>query len=226
MIIEKLNAARDRKVNMQDIVHIEDVTNYKKKTAQAKKASRTKFILSQDFRIKVEWISDDEDKDSTTTQDKPLSGELDGHFAYPKTNENPAEMHSFHCDHCDGVFRDQNELRNHYTNHRIEFFQCLICDKIYRSVRAFEVHRQCHDELYVCLVCNKGYKLQTTLINHQQVHSEEHMNCSYPGCNKSFKHRQNQVKHVQWGHRDKKECPCTICGKLFQTPTNMRTHRL
>ena len=126
LIIEKVDAARDRKVNMQDIVHIEDVTDYKKKSAQAKKASRTKFIPSQDFRIKVEWISDDEEEASTQDSGQ-FSGELDGHFAYPKTNENPAEIHSFQCDHCDGVFRDRNELRNHYTNHRIEFFQCLIC---------------------------------------------------------------------------------------------------
>ena len=151
---------------------------------------------------------------------------MNGHFAFPKTNKNLAETHSFICEHCQGVFRDRHELHNHYTNHRLEFFQCLVCDKIYQSVRAFQVHKESHDKLHVCLVCCKGFKLKTTLTNHAQVHSNERLHCSVPGCNKVYKHWQNQLEHVHWGDRDKKECPCTICGKLFQTPTNMRTHRL
>ena len=225
-IIEKCDEARDRKVNMQDIILVGEITEYKLKCPETKKAPRKKFIPSQDFRIKVEWISDDSDDDTDATKPQEFSGELDGHFAYPKQNENPAEIHSFICDHCEGVFRDRNELRNHYTNHRIEFFQCLVCDEIYRSVRSFETHKKSHDELHVCLVCRKGFKLKSSLTNHDQTHSGERMSCSKDGCEKSFKNRQNQIEHIRWGHRKNKECPCTICGKLFQTPTNMRSHRL
>ena len=224
-ILEKCHAAQDRKVNMQDIILLEEITDFKQKCAATKKGPRKKFVPSQDFRIKTEWISDDEDDEQAAPQE--FSGELDGHFAYPKENENPAEVHNFICDHCDGVFRDRNELRNHYTNHRIEFFQCLICDNISRSVRSFEIHKKTHETgLHVCLVCQKGFRLKTSLTNHEQTHSEERMKCSHPGCNKTYRNRQNQVEHVRWGHRDKKECPCHVCGKLFQTPTNMRTHRL
>ena len=205
--------------------HIEEITNYKKKCPEVKKHAHTKFVPLQDFRIKTEWISDDSG-DEDISNDKPQSGELDGHFAYPKINENPAEMHSFICDHCQSVFWDRNELHNHYTNHNLEFFQCLVCDMIYHSVQAFQTHKQSHDKLHVCLVCTKRFKLKTTLMNHMQVHNEDKISCSFPGCDKSYKYRQNQLEHLQWGHWENKECPCTVCGKLFQTPTNMCTHCL
>ena len=124
------------------------------------------------------------------------------------------------------MYRDRNELRNHYTNHKLEFYQCLICDKIYQSVRAFEVHKESHDKHHICLVCQKSFKLKSTLTNHAQVHSEDHMHCSHPGCDKTYKHCQNQLEHIMWGHHDAKTCLCKICGKMFQTPTNMHTHRL
>ena len=209
---------------MQDVIFMDEITDYKKKCAETKKNPRVKFVPSQDFRIKTEWISDDELDAENPTQN--YFGEVDGHFTYPKDNENPVESHSFVCDHCGEVFWDRNELRNHYTNHRLEFFQCLICDKIYQSVRAFEVHKESHDKHHMCLVCQKSFKLKTTLTNHAQVHSEDRMHCSHPGCDKTFKHRQNQLEHIKWGHRDAKTCPCKICGKMFQTPTNMHTHRL
>ena len=180
VVMQKLDEARDCKVNMQDIVHIEDVTDYKQKCPEAKKHARTKFVPSQDFRIKTEWISDDSDQEQDSNENSEYSGELDGHFVYPKTNENPAKSHSFICDHCQGVFLDRNELWNHYTNHRLEFFQCLVCDKIYHSVCTFQVHKQSHNKLHVCSVCSKGFKLKTTLTNHMQVHNEERMSCPHP----------------------------------------------
>ena len=169
-------------------------------------------------------ISDSDSENDVVKE--PVSGELDGCFAYPKDNKNPAEGHNFLCDHCDKVFRDQHELRNHYTNHKIEFYTCLVCDKLFRSVRSFEIYRQSHPTLYTCTECSKIFKLKTSLTNHAQVHSNKWLACSHNGCEHTFQHRQNHLEHVKWGHQDKKECPCNICGKMFQTPTNMRIHRV
>ena len=223
LVTQKLDEARDRKINMQDVLFVKEITDYKQKCPETRKNSHVKFVPSQDFCNKTEWISDDSGDEGLTEN---FSGEVDGHFTYPKDNKNPAESHSFVCEHCGGVYRDRNELRNNYTNHKLEFYQCLICDEIYRSVRAFEVHKESHDKHHVCLVCQKSFKLKSTLMNHAQVHSQDHMHCSHPGCDKTYKHRQNQLEHIKWGHRDGKTCPCKICGKMFQTPTNMRTHRL
>ena len=138
LVTQKLDEARDRKINMQDVLFGKKITDYKQKCPETRKNPHVKFVPSQDFRIKTEWISDDSGDEGLMEN---FSGEADGHFTYPKDNENPAESHSFVCEHCGGVYRDRNKLRNHYTNHKLEFYQCLICDKIYRSVRAFEVHK-------------------------------------------------------------------------------------
>ena len=151
---------------------------------------------------------------------------MDGKFQYPKQNKNPAECHNFSCEECCSVFRDENELQNHDSNHKMEFYRCLQCLKIFRSMRSFENHNKTHSSQYTCEVCQKTFMLKTSLTNHRQVHSTDRMHCTYENCNKAFKHRQNQLEHIQWSHQDKKECPCTVCGKLFQLPSVMRAHRI
>ena len=152
LVTQKLDEAQDRKINMQVVLFVKEITDYKQKCPETRKNPRVKFVPSQDFCIKTEWISDDSGDEGLMEN---FSEEVDGHFSYPKDNENPAESHSFVCEHCRGVYHDRNKLRNHYTNHKLEFYQCLICDKIYRSVRAFEVHKESHDKHHVCLVCQK-----------------------------------------------------------------------
>ena len=223
LVSQKLDEARDWKVNLQDMLFVEEITDYKQKCPETRKNPHVKFVPSQDFRIKTEWISDDSGDEGLMEN---FSGEVDGHFTYPKDNENPVESHSFVCEHCGGVYQDRNVLINHYANYKLEFYQCLICVKIYRSIRAFEVYKQSHDKHHVCLVCQKSFKLKSMLMNHAQVPSEDRMHCSHPSCDKTYKHQQNQLEHIKWGHRDGKTCPCKICGKMFQMPTNMRTHRL
>ena len=197
--------------------------DWSKKCDKAQAQQKIKrFQRSEEFRIKVEHLdSSDDDQDQV-----PESGEIDGKFQFPKQNENPAECHNFSCEECCSIFRDENELRNHDSNHKIEFYRCMQCLKVYRSIRGFENHNKTHNFDYTCKVCQKTFMLKTSLTNHKQVHSTGLMHCTYENCTKAFKHRQNQVEHIQWGHRDKKECPCTVCGKLFQTPTVMRGHRI
>ena len=226
VIMDKVDKAHDMKRNKQDVLFAEEVTNPKLKCPETRKHNRIKFIPSTDtsvFRIKRECISDDEED---KVADEPVSSELDGRFMYPKINKNPAESHKFHCDHCNNVFHDQNKLRNHYTNHRIEFFTCFACDMLLCSMRSFEDHQKSHTSEYKCEICSKSFLLKTSFINHAQVHSNEVMHCSKEGCNRTFKHQQNHLEHIRWGHRKNKECPCNVCGKMFQTPTNMRAHRV
>ena len=66
---------------MQDVIFTEEITDYKKKCPKTKKKPHVKFVPSQDFRIKTEWISDDSDSEEVTQN---FTGEVYGHFAYPK----------------------------------------------------------------------------------------------------------------------------------------------
>ena len=234
-IIEKVRTAQDFKQSIQPVQFIEEVMDPKLKDKTAKNKPAERYKSSCDFPIKTEVLDDNAATPAKSTDDDPsaakkrkrpeqFSGELDGHFVYPKENENAGEIHHFSCDICEKIFRDRNELRNHDCSHKMEFFQCLMCFSIFRSIRSFENHYLSHTKEHNCDVCGKFFRLQSSLINHKQVHSLERMHC--PTCNKAFKHRQNHLEHIVWSHKDTKECPCTVCKKLFQTPTNMRTHRL
>ena len=118
LVTQKLDEAQEWKINMQDVLFVKEITNYKQKCPETRKNPRVKFVPSQDFCIKTEWILYDSGDEGLMEN---FSGEVDGHFTYPKDNENPAESHSFVCEYCGGVYHDRNELRNHYTNHKLEF---------------------------------------------------------------------------------------------------------
>ena len=239
LVIQKVNTARDHKESIQPVQFIEEITDPKDKCDEAKKTKMKRFKAPTEFKIKTEWLDTSSDSDTEQQQhvtakksrtdaeaSDNFAGELDGHFVYPKDNENAPELHHFNCETCKKVFRDQNELRNHDCNHKIEFYTCMICFQIFRSMRSFDNHHVSHSKDYKCRNCGKTFTLKSSLINHAQVHTSDRMHCSHPSCTKTFKHRQSHSEHIVWAHRDKKECPCTICHKMFQTPTNMRSHRL
>ena len=229
-IRDKVEKARDTKRKMQDVQLVAEVTNQMKKCDVAREQPKRKikpFKLSEQFNIKTEYCNEtDSDDEQDNSKKLPPNGDPDGHFSYPKTNENDAAVHSFVCSICEKVFRDRNELRNHATHHKMEYYRCIICLNVFRSLRSFENHTATHSLKHTCQVCMKTFELKTTLKNHLAVHSAKNLPCSVTGCERIFKHRGNQLEHINWAHRQKKECPCTHCPKMFQTPSSMRTHRI
>ena len=231
---EKVDKALDDKRRFQDVHFVRDVTNQMEKCQIAqlqKKSDYREYKYSEDYRIPCEHLdtSDEEDAAPTAKKKKPNPpelGEPDKHFMYPKDNENDVEKHNFVCKQCSKVFRDINDLRNHDTQHWMEFYRCLLCARIFRSMRAFETHQKSHSASYTCGVCRKTFKLKSTLTNHLPVHSSDTSKCSHPGCAKRFKHRANHLEHVNYAHRKMKDVPCTHCSKMFQTPSSMRAHRV
>ena len=115
LINDKVDAALDHKDIKQGIVFWDEITDSKQKSIEAKTHPRTKFEMQ--LKIKTEHI------ESTTDDDlvEIYSGETDGHFAYPKVNEYPAESHNFSCSICKAVFQDNYELHNHASNHNMCF---------------------------------------------------------------------------------------------------------
>ena len=133
-IRERTSKAQDNKANIQPVQFVEQVNDPTKKSevAQNKRAVKIrKFKESLKFRAKREVMSTDEDTDSEP-------GDPDGHFYRPKNNENPPERHSFLCKFCEKVFRDRNDLRNHYSQHNMEFYTCIQCDRVFHTLKSFE----------------------------------------------------------------------------------------
>ena len=173
----------DTKENLREIIYAGEVLDWSKKCTIAQEQTKIKrFKCSQEFNVKVEHL------DSSDDDETPEPGKIDGKFQYPKQNENPPECHNFSCEECCSVFRDENELRNHDSNHKMEFYRCMQCLKIFRSMRSFENHNKSHNFSYTCKICQKTFMLKTSLTNHKQVHSTELMHCTYQNCTKAFKH--------------------------------------
>ena len=148
-ISDKVDAALDHKDIKQGIVFWDEITDSKQKSAEAKSHPCTKFEMQ--LRIKTEHFESTMDDDLVEI----FPGETDGHFTYPKANENPAESHNFSCNICKSVFRDNYELRNHACNHNIKFYECLLCHKYLPSMRSFENHHASHEAGHKCLECGK-----------------------------------------------------------------------
>ena len=235
-IRERVDSAMQNKRQIQGVHFLTVVTNQMKKCDEARRQTEKRdYKRSEDFRTPTEWLdTSDEDEDGLETEDGKVPtkkkeqqlGEPDGHFMFSKTNENDPEAHSFMCKHCKETFRDRNDLRNHSGHHKMEFYTCLLCAKVFRSLRAFETHQKSHSIRHTCQVCHQTFALKSTLTNHLAVHSSDRHTCPHPGCKKEMKHRGNFLEHVNWSHRKTKDVPCTNCDKYFQTPSSMRAHRI
>ena len=218
VIRDKIQTAMDTKVKIQEVTFLKEITDWSEKDNRIKQCNERLicYKTSTAYRIKHETL--DSDDETVPKEKEHVAGDPDGHFMFTKENENDPEAHNYKCEECKRVFRDYNELRNHDSNHGMEFYRCMICLKVYRSLRSFETHHASHSKSHTCQTCGKVFQLKSSLTNHLQCHSTKPMRCTHPGCTYTNKHRQNQLEHIQWAHHDKKECPCNICGKLFQTP--------
>ena len=116
-------------------------------------------------------------------------------------------------------------MRNHLSQHYQEFFTCLQCKKIFRTIQSFENHQKGHSTSHTCQVCGQFFKLKSSLSNHSQVHLNQKLPCSHANCTKTFKQRSSQLMHIQWGHRETRDVKCTHCENYYFTPNLMRSHR-
>ena len=207
----------------------EKATSIREQIAKAIDDKRQVEIEEVDFipptkkRIKTEVLSSDEENENTP----PAENERDGHFMYHKRNENDSEIHSFVCkpNECNSVFRDQNEFRNHQSQHEQEFYTCLRCNKVFRTVQSFDNHQKSHSASHTCSVCGQFFNLKTSLTNHSKIHLNLKLKCSQQNCDKTFSQRSNQLQHIQYGHKNTRTVKCTHCEKYYYTPNNMRAHR-
>ena len=127
-LCDKIDKAIDTKENLCEVIYAGEVLDWSKNCTIAQEQMKIKcFKHSKEFCIKVEHLnSSDEEEDVT-----PEQGELDGKFQFPTQNKNLAECHNFSCEECCSIFQDENKLRNHDSNHKIEFYRCLQCLKVF-----------------------------------------------------------------------------------------------
>ena len=225
VIRTKVDEAKERKSDLQDLVFIGEETNpaKKAKVTQTRRPQRLRYTM--EFKSEIpQWplyVSSSESDDENT----PMAGSPDTKFKYIKANGEGGKEH-FQCPEkdCGKLFCDSTQVNNHMSVHQFDLFHCLKCFKVTRSSDSFLRHMQEHSGTEIkCKVCDMRFSLKSSLINHMQKHNDDKLVCDV--CKKTFKYHQSGIEHIQWFHRPTKDVPCPICKKMFQMPTYMRCHR-
>ena len=238
LVRDKVDAARDVKRKMQDIVDLGEIMKEEEKCAKLRnKKTRPKWWDKcikeepQEKTPELYWISSDDDSDDEVVDKKTgkktkkqYPGQVDMKFTFAKENNN--ECDRFSCEQCGKKFRDSQELRNHQTNHSIEIYRCMRCTTVCRSERSFANHHNTHVNcMHACPApdCGMQFTLKSSLTNHLQKHSNQVLKCDR--CTKTFKYRQSQLEHIKYRHRETRTVQCPVCKKFYWTPTSMRSHK-
>ena len=222
-IRDKVDQAKDRKANLQDVVCIGEVLKFEDKCEKAKcRTTRSgKFITNEQLKIKKEPMAVYVSSDSETEQDE--AGDMDTKFTYVRSNS--YTNNNYTCLECGKKTHDSQDLRNHTSNHKKELFRCMRCFTVCRSERSFYNHKLTHEKpSHMCPHpdCGMYFTLKTSYTNHLQKHSADWMRCDV--CGKTFQYRQSHIEHIKYRHRTSRTVPCPVCKKLFWTPTSMRSH--
>ena len=117
-------------------------------------------------------------------------GNPDTRFMNPKESSIQRFDYDHLCSKCNQTFRTKDELRNHQSHHRQEFYTCFICLRKFRSHRGIQNHMPVHKgKRYHCRKCSASFELKSSLDNHQAVHMPYIAKCPRDDCDKQFKSR-------------------------------------
>lgn len=136
------------------------------------------------------------------------------------------------CQHCGKGFDTMALLRQHQRTHKNARFNCLYCDKLYKSKQALNEHyRVAHSKnryAYTCTKCKKDFTAKATLISHMKTHNEDRNLFSCVHCPKKFA-RQSSLRthselHTVEGKTKKYACNQTGCDKKYATKHSLLLH--
>ena len=185
-IRDKVDAARDHKVYMQDIILDMDIEH---STTKHERSDTLKEILRKFHGVQygtesVKWIRDHSKlikrehtafvSDDESDEEAFYESNIDTKFKFAKYNNNDEIIYK--CLECNKKLRDSQELRNHMSNHKLEIYRCLKCFTVSRTIRSHEAHMDTHlkPKLYTCPhpSCSSSFNMQSSLSNHVQMHDK------------------------------------------------------
>ena len=141
----------------------------------------------------------------------------------PKIND-PSEV--FPCDQCSYVGK-KVLLREHKRRLHSIKFDCDICNKSFGYNKDLNRHKRtvhCEPE-YQCLECNKFFKTPRLLNTHSLVHKEDKESFTCQVCDKSYSTKYVLDYHIKSEHMGmKKSFKCPICGRSFTQKSSYRQH--
>jgi KRAB domain-containing zinc finger protein len=126
----------------------------------------------------------------------------------------------FKCDdHCEKSFKTIQGLKKHL--HSIKKRKCGICSKEVRDINLHMMQLHSNNERpYECLFCDKKFKTKREVTIHEKIHDKK-FKCTL--CTKKFAQKAQLDYHLKV-HENPNQFRCTICEKTFSFKSGLGYH--
>ncbi|XP_019213021.1 zinc finger protein 121 [Oreochromis niloticus] len=166
----------------------------------------------------------DVDSGSTRNRNKSQNNVVDSPTSKNQCNSDKCKK-SLECDICGKVFKQNYEMKRHYTVHTGEKpYFCKTCGKGFTQRGALTYHMRIHtgEKPYSCKTCGKMFAYSSDSLKHRRIHTGEK---PYPckTCLKMFACSSSLSIHMRT-HTGEKPYHCKTCGKMFASRNYLLKH--
>ncbi|XP_063317299.1 zinc finger protein 260-like [Pelmatolapia mariae] len=166
----------------------------------------------------------DVDSGSNRNRNKSHSNAVDSPTSKIQCNSDKCKK-SLECDICGKVFKQNYEMKRHYTVHTGEKpYFCKTCGKGFTQRGALTYHMRIHtgEKPYSCKTCGKMFAYSSDSLKHRRIHTGEK---PYPckTCLKMFACSSSLSIHMRT-HTGEKPYHCKTCGKMFASRNYLLKH--
>ena len=212
------------------------------------KQFKTKKILTQHLKCHGEKSFLCQHCDYTATLQKYLNHHIERmHPITPK----PEVLPMYTCEHCGNSYKAQQTLNYHIESAHLDtFFNCDLCEKVFKTRRKLAEHKKCHGQTVACDLCHKSFPTYRNMTRHRysmhvkekknnRIHIDKFVNSDNETrkrmeningqwscllCDYQSDKSTNVYRHIESRHGDGQEYECQVCRKVFKGMNAYHNH--